>query len=694
MGSLADRLSRARAGRFVGRADELELFRSALAADDLPFAVIHVHGPGGIGKSTLLREYARLSEEAGSPALYLDAQNVEPSPDSFLALLATQLDLAPDASPFEAFAARPRPKVLLLDTCEAMLPLDAWLREWFLPQLPADALVVMASRLAPQPAWRSDPGWQTLLRAGALRNLSPEESLAYLTRREFPTEQRDAVIHFTHGHPLALSLVADSWSNRAEGVFQPEEAPDLIKSLLERFVKKVPGPGHRAALEACALVRLLTEPLLAELLAIPDAHEIFEWLRELSFVQSTREGIYPHELAREAITSDLRWRNLDRYAELHRRARNYYTERLREATGFAQQRVLIDFIYLHRENPLVKPVFDWKSTTALTTAPARPADHAALHEMVERFEGAESAKWFDFWFAKQPERFVVVRDAEPAPAGFVALLSLTQATPADLKKDPATRAAWGFLERTAPLREGENASHFRFWMTRDGYQAVGPVQSVLVVTMVQHYFVAENLAYHFLAVSEPEFWAPAFNYADLAVVPEAGFEVGGKNYGVFTHDWRRVPPVAWLALLGERELGMPSDPSVTQRAETLLVLSREEFEAAVKEALKVFTQPDALKQSPLLRTRLVVEKAGATAGRGERADAFREVIKEVAQAMKASPKDLKLLRPVHYTYLAPLDTQELAAERLGLPWSTFRRHLAAGVLRVAELLWQREVGES
>ncbi len=139
---------------------------------------------------------------------------------------------------------------------------------------------------------------------------------------------------------------------------------------------------------------------------------------------------------------------------------------------------------------------------------------------------------------------------------------------------------------------------------------------------------------------------------------------------------------------------MPSDPSVTQQAETLLVLSREEFEAAVKEALKSYTRPDALKQSLLLRTRLVMEKAGANASRTDRVTALREIIKEIVQVMKASPKDLKLLRPVNYTYLAPLDTQELVADRLGLPFSTYRRHLVAGVLRMVELLWQRELGEN
>ncbi|MDQ3931134.1 MAG: ATP-binding protein, partial [Chloroflexota bacterium] len=53
---LADRLVAARRRRFVGRENERELFRSALAAPELPFVLLHVYGPGGVGKTTLLKE--------------------------------------------------------------------------------------------------------------------------------------------------------------------------------------------------------------------------------------------------------------------------------------------------------------------------------------------------------------------------------------------------------------------------------------------------------------------------------------------------------------------------------------------------------------------------------------------------------------------------------------------------------------
>ncbi|MCB0238524.1 MAG: ATP-binding protein, partial [Anaerolineae bacterium] len=60
--------------------------------------------------------------------------------------------------------------------------------------------------------------------------------------------------------------------------FEPLQATDVVKLLLEQFLQRAPGPAHRAALEACALVRVATEGLLAELLTLTDAHDLFEWL--------------------------------------------------------------------------------------------------------------------------------------------------------------------------------------------------------------------------------------------------------------------------------------------------------------------------------------------------------------------------------------------------------------------------------
>jgi DNA-directed RNA polymerase specialized sigma24 family protein len=45
------------------------------------------------------------------------------------------------------------------------------------------------------------------------------------------------------------------------------------------------------------------------------------------------------------------------------------------------------------------------------------------------------------------------------------------------------------------------------------------------------------------------------------------------------------------------------------------------------------------------------------------------------------------------TYVHAAPTQEAAAEVLGLPFSTYRRHLARAHERLTDLLWAVEIGE-
>lgn len=90
---LADRLAAARRGRFVGREAELALFRSALLAAEPPFVVLHIYGPGGVGKTTLLREYARIVAESGRPLALVNGRNLDPSPPGFLLALRQAMGL-------------------------------------------------------------------------------------------------------------------------------------------------------------------------------------------------------------------------------------------------------------------------------------------------------------------------------------------------------------------------------------------------------------------------------------------------------------------------------------------------------------------------------------------------------------------------------------------------------------------------
>ena len=159
-----------------------------------------------------------------------------------------------------------------------------------------------------------------------------------------------------------------------------------------------------------------------------------------------------------------------------------------------------------------------------------------------------------------------------------------------------------------------------------------------------------------------------------------------------------LPPARWIALMSERETAREPVPVLPERpAEAaLLALSREEFAQAVRSMLRELHRPDRLVRNPLLRCRLVESRlptasVGAAPGPEARLGVLREVLDEALATLQASPRDARGFRALRRTYLAPAPSQEVAAEVLGLPSSTYRRHLSAGLRAVTDILWEQEL---
>ncbi|MEZ4701671.1 MAG: AAA family ATPase [Rhodothermales bacterium] len=694
----ADLLHAARQRLFVGRQEELDLFDQALTAVERPYSVLFVHGPGGVGKTSLLHMFAERAKHCGWRPGYIDTRTLEPSPDAMLRALGAMMGAPAGADVIDLLNGSPERHVLLFDTTETIRPLDWWLRERFLPALSDRVIVVFAGRFKPSVAWRIDPGWQALVRAVPLRNLSTSESLAYLQKRQVPDARHRAILSFTHGYPLALSLMSDMVEQRPDAA-GADASPDIVQALLTHFLDEAPGPEHRRALYVCAAVRQTTEQTLRTLLDPDDAHGVFEWLRTLSFIDAGPAGLFPHDMARQVLVADLQWREPDWHAELHRRARTYYIGHLQDASGPEMRERLIDFLYLHRENPLLKPIFtqlqsDWNEQTAqnpIVDDALGPDDIDPLVDMVAHHEGDGPASWARRWLERQPEHVRVYRDGTGRPLGMLLPILLTPED-ADLE-DPAVAHAMDFLRRHAPLREGECAVHFRFWMSGETYQDLSLIQSMCFIQMVRMYLTIPGLAFSFLPCADPDLWKMIFAYVDLHRFPDADYPTDRSKMGVYGHDWRVTPPAEWLSRLASRVPSpeyagapAPAEPSV-------FVLSREDFLVAVREALKAFSRPERLRENPLLRSRLVIEAGAPDADAADRIQTLCGLLDAAAATLDGAPRDRKLYRALEKTYLKPAPSQEIAAEQLGVPYSTFRRHLMAGVDRVAEMLWQREIGE-
>lgn len=684
---IADRLSATRHKRIVGRTEERALFQKALESREADFLVLNLYGPGGVGKSTLLHAFREAATQAQVPCVVADGRELEPTPAGFQhALGADALRLLQESA---------QRIVLLIDNMETLEPLEGWLREQFLPTLSSEVVCVLAGRSPVSLAWRGDLAWRGLLKLVALRNLTPDESRSLLVEQGVPDDQHEGILSFTYGYPLALSLVSDLIAQRGSLPYTQGPPLDLVPALLERFIAVVPSPIHRRALEACALVRVTTEPILARLLELPDARPYFEWLRSLSFLEEASPGLAPQDLARDALLADLRWRSPDRYTELHRSARAYYTEQLAQAEPQEQQRLLWDYIFLHRDNALVRSAFSWQSTATSYADTLQARDLPTLHDLVARYEGPDSAAIFDYWVAKRDRTttFVFRDGSTGAISGLLLQVSVEKTTPEDHAQDPAIQCAAQSLRAQPPLRPGETATYFRFWMTAETYHGVSPVQSLIVVNFIRHYLTTPGLAYSYLPVVSPEYWHGILSYAEMRPLPEATFTSSKQRFSVYYYDWRALPPTAWLAVLAEKETSKGTLTGALERRLTpTVVLSKEAFSEAVRDALRHFHQPEALSENPLLHSRLLLERAnGARTAPSARASLLRSLVRETILELNDVPKRQRAFRALDKTYLNPAPTQERAAELLDLPFSTYRRHLGEGIQSLTERLWQQEL---
>lgn len=626
-GRWEDRLQAARLRAFVGRKEELAAFDEALCGDG---GVLFVHGPGGIGKSALLRCFAQRAEEAGRTVVLLDGRMLAPSPAAVMA----------EAGPVLADEGA----VLLIDGFERIHGLEGWLRERFLPTLPVGALVVVSGRLPPDLMWLADPGWADTVRVIGLDELEPMDAAALLDARGVAGAVRDPLLAFAGGHPLALSLGAAAATDDTSR-WTPSRA--VVAALLDQLVGDVPSPAHRHALEVCAHTYRSTQDILRTVLPGEDAAALFSWLRRLPFVESSPLGLYPHDVVRAVLEADLRWRDPQGYADLHRRIEAHLTQQVHAAADADVLRVVGSLFYLHRGQGRTHV---WRGEAEVyedVLRPGDPDDAADLLRLAAE-RGAEAV--VSHWIARQPQAFRLYRSTEDGKlAGASAWLRVESA--ADTETDPVVAAAWAHARANAPLRPGEHLAVHRSWV-REHRGGPSPVTNLIRWRAVGWLLRSERLAWSFMP--------------DLPAC-----------------DWRAVPARFRLDRLlspGTREAPVEPEPE-------LVVLSQEEFTDAVRKALRHLSKHGELAANPLTRTRLL-------AGRADPARALRELLEDSIRDLGRDPRAGKPHRALDVTYLRGAPTQEAAAERLGLSFSTYRRHLMGGIERIGEDLWRQELNGS
>ncbi len=678
--------------RFVGREAELA-WLDALLEPAGATRVAFVHGAPGVGKSTLLETWAHDVRQRGVRVGWLDGRDTPASPGAFKVALRYAFDPEGGLDLADSLADEPV-ALLIIDTFERLAAAERWLYATLLPGVPASLRVAIAGRRPPAPAWRTSLAWQPLLSVASLRNFSAAETSRFLASRGLPTLDVAAVQRACFGHPLTMALMVEAEARAPGHTPFDAGAEDLLDALVVRLTDEVPDAVHRRALEVAAVARVTSEPLLRAILDLPEAHAMYRWLAALGFMAHGPVGLAPHELVRKALLAELARRDEAWRAELYRRATDYYMASLDPQAPVPRAqatRGMLDLAWLHRGNPVAERFFRWAGDEGLALDSAAASDFGAIEAAIAAQEGAEGGRWARYWWRERPGAFSVVRDPVGRVTACCVLLDLGEADLTASHPDPAVAAFAGALAADAPLRGDERAIYTRFWLDLERGQVVSASQSLLWVQTLICYAMTPRLAYSLATFRDATFWAPIFRYMEFEALPTADFDQGDRRLGAWGHDWRRGDYQGWQELMFQRALH-PSAVRPETARDPVVVLSRDAFDDAVRQALRDLGTPESLTESPLCRSQLVLERAGAGASLAQRVPVLAELIEEAAGAMLDDPRTASWFRAIDRTWLRPIGTQRVVAERLAIPFSTYRRHLARGEAFIAERLWRRETG--
>ena len=549
MQKLGDILSERALARFAGRERELStvlgLFEKAGPL------VVHVHGVAGIGKSSLLQAFVGRARAQGIRVIRIDCRTVEPTARGLLAELSDALGepLPGVEDVAQRLASFAEPVAIVLDTYEVFVLLDTWIRQIFVPSLPANARLAIGSRNPPSPAWRTTPGWQGLFRSLPLDPLPDADALRYLALCQIPLDVARRINGIARGHPLALSMSASIALSDARTSIEETGLHQVIDELSRSYLEAVPDAITKQALEASAVVRCVTEPLLHALMPDVAPRDTMERLGALPFVDPGREGLFIHEAVRGAIASSLAVRDPDRHREYRRAAWAYLQHRLQHARGTEPWRYTADLLFL-LTNPVLREGFFPSGAQPLAVEPATASDAEAVLRLVAAAAAAESEA-LAAWWRYHADGFRIVRDREGSICGLCIMVRASDLHEAVAAADPVA-AVW---RRDVAARDASSALFCRRWLDRDAGESPSASQAACWVDLKRTYMeMRGTLRWVYCAMTNPEPYAEVAAKLGFRPLPESAANVGGQLLHSAILDMGPGSVDAWLADLVGAEI--------------------------------------------------------------------------------------------------------------------------------------------
>lgn len=639
------------AGRFVGRDAELARL-DALLGPEPAAPVFFVSGPGGIGKSSLLREVGRRAVARGLPVHRVDGRAQDTAAEQLSAALG---ELRRDG-----------PSLLLFDTYEQVPVLGAYLRRELEPCLAAGARVLIAGRQPPDAAWLQD-GWGEIVLSTELRPLSDADAGTLIERRGL--HDAAAVERLTAwgaGSPLALAVATDAViAGHLFDLDRIDADALLATTLLQRLAGDELDGADRDIIAVAAIARAVDAALLDSVLPGTDGDHAEAWLRTLSFAEPIGTRVTLHDRVRRAVRGALVAQDPEHERVLRRRIADHVHDR----ASSGELRLIADLAELVQD-----PQVRWGLAPPPVTHRGdrvRPGDAERVAEVLGL---AEDPSWPGIrrWFDEAPEQVLVVRDADDGLAGYG--IWATPATAPPWVGEDAVFGPWiEDARRRVPdgnvilLRDAADLTRSPGDRGPSAVITTGNYAALLRCGLASPRWLYATVAADDVEGQE---FLRAMGYAR---VPELDVVDHGREVASYHLDFGPGGIVSRVRDMVYAELGLPPAAIVENGMGTA---------DTVRQALRTFHDPIALAASPLAHGDTI----------DERAETVRRTLREATAAAFGDSSAERLQRAVvEHGYLNARDGHARAMLDLNVSRSTYFRRLAEASDRVAAYVLARRV---
>jgi hypothetical protein len=637
---ISAQLSHLDAQRFVGREDVLGAVQPALDGK-IPTRVLLISGPGGIGKSALLREIGRRGQASGFTVHQVDGR-----------LVGTSLPRLRSAFELATSDARP---LVLVDSFEYIAALSAAFHVDLLPGLPAAAVVVIAGRRAFGPEWFRD-GWDNLTYELPLRPLTDDEAHALLAQRGITGERAARVRTWARGLALALQIAAGS----IVAVDDPLPRRALEATIVTRLVTDEAADVDPEVLSVAAIARSVDRRLLAAALPGRAARDGFAALRRLSITEPYGSRLTLHEMVRSALSNDLR----DNHPTTHRRLVRAVADHLYSRVSSGDYDLLAELVSLIQD-PIVRWGFSGGDGSTHRLGAPEPGDAAELRAAL----AAGGTAWWsgvERFFTEAPRYVTMARDLAGRLVGCSIVISSDNAPPwAD--EDPVLSVQ---LAHASGHAADGPAIIFRDAFDLTAGETGDPTSPVVALLNHPPHLRQElpyartfyglvptaNTTAHQLALS-----------IGARRMPELDIRDGERELQTYLLDHGEHRLVGTVRSLVYAELGLPGPPPAAIPAPPELI------DAAIRAALRSFHNPVQLAANPLARGTGVQERAKSVQTR---------LHALVAEVFGDTVTERLMQRLLRRGYLDPGGGHNIAMAEEHLSRTTYFRRLTEAVDRL------------